>query len=67
MGIAGYVSGAATQSASVLGSIKMLYTLIPAGICIVMLIALQFFNLDKKMPEIQKDLQERRGKATEQK
>lgn len=60
MGLAGYSSSAATQSVSALNSITGLYTLVPAAICILMLISIQFFDLDKKMPEIQMELHARR-------
>ncbi len=63
MGLAGYSSLAATQSASAITAIRALYTLVPAGICIVMLIILHFYDLEKRMPQIKKDLQERRANA----
>lgn len=60
MGAAGYVGGAAEQTASAKTSIVLCYSLIPALLCVVMLVLLHFYDLEKKTGQIQADLAERR-------
>lgn len=52
MGVMGYVANASTQTSAAQSSIVWLYSLIPAVICIAMLILLQFFDVEKKLGEI---------------
>lgn len=59
MGAAGFVSGAETQSASALTAIRMGYSIVPAILCIIMLVILHFYDLEKKQGEIRADLAER--------
>jgi GPH family glycoside/pentoside/hexuronide:cation symporter len=60
MGIAGYVGSTQQQTPSALGSIVALYTLIPAGICVAMLVILHFFyDVEKKLPALRKAHEER--------
>lgn len=56
MGISGYVGGAAIQSDSALGMIKFLYAGLPTICVIIELIALRFYDLDSKMPQIEKEI-----------
>ncbi len=56
----GYDGSAKTQSAFVMSTINMTYMIIPAVLIGVMgLIIILFYDLDKKMPQIRKDLEER--------
>lgn len=56
----GYDGGVKTQSALVMSTINMTYMIIPAVLLGVMgLIIILFYDLDKKMPQIRKDLEER--------
>lgn len=52
MGLAGYNGLAATQSASAMTAIKMLFSLIPGAIFAVTFIMLCFYDLDKKLAEL---------------
>lgn len=47
MGAAGFVSGAPEQGASALTAIRWGYSLVPAIVCLVMLIILHFYTLEK--------------------
>lgn len=49
MALGGYIGSQAEQSASAIFSIRSLYSLIPAAICMLMLIALHFYDIEKKM------------------
>lgn len=62
MGLAGFVSGAETQSASALASIQWGYSLIPAIFCIIMLLFLRGYDLEKRQEEIHGDLENRKQK-----
>lgn len=46
----------AVQPDSALFTIKMLYTVLPAALMAIALIALAFFNLEKRLPQMEKDL-----------
>ncbi|MCD7834550.1 MAG: MFS transporter [Lachnospiraceae bacterium] len=48
------------QSASANTSILLLYTVIPAALYAVSIIAMHFYKLDKKLPQIHQELEERR-------
>lgn len=61
MGLAGYVGGAEVQTASANTAIVWCYSLVPAIICILMLIILHFYDYEKKEAQIQKELEERRN------
>lgn len=52
MALGGYIGSQAEQSASAIFSIRSLYSLIPAVICMLMLIALHFYDIEKKMESI---------------
>ena len=47
MGSAGFVGGAEVQSASALTAIQWSYSLVPAIICIIMLVILHFYTLER--------------------
>jgi sugar (glycoside-pentoside-hexuronide) transporter len=59
----GYVAQAETQASTALISIRVMYALIPALCCIGVILALIRFDLEKKMPEISKELRERQVQA----
>lgn len=59
MGAAGFISGAETQSTSALTAIRMGYSIVPAILCIIMLVILHFYDLEKKQGEIRAELAKR--------
>ena len=59
----GYDGTAAEQTASAIRSITMDYTWLPLLLTIVSLVLMLGYNLDKKLPEIQAELKNRRGTA----
>lgn len=61
MAIGGYVSTLEVQGQSAINSIVALYSLIPAAICLAMLLLLHFYDLDKKMPQIRQELAARKA------
>lgn len=68
MGMAGFVSGAEIQSASALMAIRMGYSIVPALLCVIMLVVLRKYDLEKKQGEIRAELAKRSessGKDTE--
>lgn len=66
LGAAGYDGTAAAQTDSALSAIKLSYNALPTILLIVMTLILVFFyNIDKKMPEIKKELAERHAQADE--
>lgn len=54
-----YDGALATQQASAVFTIKMLFSVIPALVIIIALVAFSFYNVEKKLPQIQKELEER--------
>lgn len=59
MGMTGYVGGAATQNASANTAIVWCFSLIPGILCIAMFILCSFYDLEKKIDRIRKELVER--------
>lgn len=59
MAAGGYVAGAATQSATTLFAIKAVFAYIPILLAVISIILLFFYDLDKKLPQIVKDIQAR--------
>lgn len=55
-----YDSEAVKQTANALLAIKMMYIYIPVILIICSIITMSFYDLDKKFPQIQKELEERR-------
>lgn len=55
----GYDGMSAVQSTNAVFTIKMLYTLIPAALMLIALLFFVFYDLEKKLPQIEKDLQEK--------
>lgn len=54
----------AAQAASTNAGIKVIYTVVPIALFAIGMVCLAFCNLDKKLPEIHKDLEERKAKAS---
>jgi GPH family glycoside/pentoside/hexuronide:cation symporter len=59
----GYVANATSQTASAMFAIDSVFLYIPMVCNVIMLIALAFYRLDPKLPEIEKALAERREEA----
>ena len=55
-----YDAEAVKQTANALLAIKFMYIFIPAIWIVCSIITMSFYNLDKKFPQIQKDLEQRR-------
>ncbi|MEY8463634.1 MFS transporter [Streptococcus merionis] len=60
MAAGGYVAGATTQSATAILAIKAIFAYIPIALVILATILIFFYDLDKKLPQITKDIQARR-------
>ena len=56
LSLAGYAGKAATQSSSAIEAIRWSFSLIPALLCLVMLIILHFYDLEKRGSEIKEEL-----------
>lgn len=55
MAISGFVSGAAVQTEGALMSIRILYSIIPAILAVLMLIILKFFDVEKKLEKMREN------------
>lgn len=61
LGLSGYVSQEdAVQPESALTMVRLLYSLIPMVLYLLVTLSMKFYDLDKKLPEIRADLEERR-------
>ncbi|HVB33471.1 MAG TPA: glycoside-pentoside-hexuronide (GPH):cation symporter [Patescibacteria group bacterium] len=60
LGLGGYVAGAAIQSASAMGTIKILFLDVPLVFYIVSCLMLVIYNLDRHYPQIEAELGQRR-------
>ena len=56
----GYDGAAAVQSESAKSAISFIYNWLPVALIVVTFIIMLFYKLDKEMPQIQKDLEERK-------
>jgi Na+/melibiose symporter-like transporter len=63
LGAAGYVGGAATQTPEASFMIRSLYSFVPAAMYLLMFIIMRFFNLEKKIPQMEKEIAERKTKV----
>lgn len=61
IGFAGYDGTLTIQPASAITMIRMLYSLIPAALYVIVFLGFRFYKLDKLMPEIKKTNEERRN------
>ncbi|MDR3334896.1 MAG: MFS transporter [Treponema sp.] len=66
LGASGYNGSAAVQADSALAMIRASYSIIPFVIYILILIVIRFYKVDKMLPQIEKDLVERRAAAAAQ-
>lgn len=66
MALAGFVGTEPVQAASANTAIVRLYSIMPLVLAIVMIIILVCYDLDKRYPQIMKDLEERAAKKTQQ-
>lgn len=57
----GYVANAAQQTQSALNAISAMYIWIPIAANVLTIITFMFYDLDKKLPDIMKELEERRA------
>ena len=63
LGVAGFIGGAAAQSDGAIMAIRLSYSIVPALICLAMMIILHFYKLDKEYGKIQAELMERKQQA----
>lgn len=56
MGVSGYDGNAAAQTGSANVMIVMLYSVIPAALCLLQFILLKIYDIDKYLPQIRADL-----------
>ena len=61
--MAGYDGNLAVQPASAITMVRLLYSLIPAGMYIIVYLVCRFYKLDKMMPEIKKTNEANRAAA----
>lgn len=62
---AGYSATAEVQSAQAIMGLKISFSYLPLIFCVLGIILMLFYNLDKIFPQIQADLEKRRKKAAE--
>lgn len=60
-----YNASAAVQSAKAVIGLKISYSYLPLAFCVLGIILMLFYDLDKIFPQIQADLEKRRNKTTE--
>lgn len=56
LGAAGFVGASETQTASALTAIQMSYSIVPLIICVIMLVILHFYDLEKNGEQIKQNL-----------
>ncbi|MGT2801798.1 MFS transporter [Streptococcus henryi] len=59
MSIGGYVAGAATQSVATIFAIKAVFAYIPIILSVLSIVLMLFYDLDKNLPQIVKEIQAR--------
>lgn len=57
--LGGYDGTAVVQSSSAVNSVILLFTVVPAALYFLAVLALQFYKLDKELPYIQEELKKR--------
>lgn len=61
LGMSGYISSeTATQPDSAILMIRMMFSIVPMVLYLLVALTMKFYDLDKKLPEIKAELQERR-------
>ena len=65
LGMSGYISQeGAVQPGSALMMVRMLYSLVPMGLYLLVALSMKFYDLDKKLPQIRRDIEVKRGNVT---
>jgi Na+/melibiose symporter-like transporter len=59
LGAAGYVGGSAVQTTEAMSMIRALYSIVPACVYAIIAILMFFFDLEKKIPQMEKEISER--------
>ncbi|MDF2511222.1 MAG: hypothetical protein K0S04_1088 [Herbinix sp.] len=59
LGAAGYVSGSTVQTPETINMIRTLYSIIPACVYALIAVLMFFFDLEKKIPQMEKEIEER--------
>ena len=65
MSASGYVGGAAVQVDSAIMMIRVLASVAPLALMLVVAVILRFYTVDKQMPQIKQDLEARAAETTE--
>ena len=65
MSASGYVGGAAVQVDSAIMMIRVLASVAPLALMLVVAVILRFYTVDKQMPQIKQDLEARAAATTE--
>ena len=65
MSASGYVGGAAVQADSAIMMIRVLASVAPLALMLVVAVILRFYTVDKQMPQIKQDLEARAAATTE--
>lgn len=66
MMLGGYVSSAASQSQGAVNSVIGLYTIVPAVLYLIAAVFMHFYKLDDELPQIQKELEQRRQSGADE-
>ena len=64
MAVGGYVGTATLQTDSAIASIRSLYSLVPAVICILMLVLLHFYDVEKILPKMREEYESKKVKPS---
>ena len=64
LGAAGYVGGSAVQTPEAMSMIRSLYSIVPACVYALIAILMFFFDLEKKIPQMEKEIAERSAHQT---
>lgn len=59
--LGGYDGTAAVQSSSAINSVILLFTVVPAALYVLAMLALRAYKLDKELPMIQEELMKRKS------
>lgn len=66
LGMSGYISAAgSTQPDSALLTIRLLFSMVPMGLYLLVALSMKFYKLNKMMPQIRKENEERRNAVLE--
>lgn len=59
LGAAGFVGASAVQTDQAITAIQLSYSIVPAILCVIMLVILHFYDLEKNEAQIKKELTEK--------